>query len=116
MTEKTAYKVRLLIAVPNSFLLIQLSWYEPPHSFKHIAYNSGPQQAAYFFDSDWFWNRSLMTATVTLKVNTLRGSEAVWFWMEQGADFLQVGALCFSLAPRALHHHYIPSTIHANDP
>ncbi len=24
--------------VPNSFLLVQLSWYEPPHSFKHIAY------------------------------------------------------------------------------
>ncbi len=38
-------------------------------------------------------------------------SGAVWLWMEGGADFLKVGVSWFSLAPRALHHRSITSTM-----
>ncbi len=52
---------------------------------------SGPRLQSDDFESGWFWNKSVMTATV---------SGAVWFWLERGADFLKVGASCHFICIR----------------
>ncbi len=67
-----------------------------------------------------FCNVSLMTDVTWTIIDVLtrvcERSGAEWFWLEWGADFLKVRASWFSLAPRALHHCSITSTIHANSP
>ncbi len=61
---------------------------------------SGPRPQPDYFESGWFWNKFVMTATVT-HAQSMSGarSGAVWFWLERGADFIKIWASCF-------HHHH----------